>query len=89
MFADTSTHDDPSTPAAVARRYLAAFATADPEDLVADGDRVAAAYTMHATNDGHPITIRGVMWIAVRDGLVAKRTDYWDSLTFLRQTGKA
>jgi ketosteroid isomerase-like protein len=61
----------------------------DVEDLVADGDRVAAAYTMHATNDGHPIAIRGVMWIVVRDDLVAKRTDYWDSLTFLRQTGKA
>jgi ketosteroid isomerase-like protein len=136
MMADASVRDDPADPAVVARRYLAAFATADPaqiagyvtedfvnehtsalgggcvgraaylerlpgflasmagvrydvEDVIADGERVAAAYTMHATNDGHPITIRGVMWMHVRDGLVAKRTDYWDSLTFLRQTGKA
>ena len=29
------------------------------------------------------------MVIDVRDGLIAHRTDYWDSLTFLRQTGDA
>jgi steroid delta-isomerase-like uncharacterized protein len=59
------------------------------EDVVADGDRTAVAYTMHATHDGHPISIRGVMRIEVRDGKVARRVDYWDALTFLRQTGQA
>ena len=39
--------------------------------------------------DGHPIDIPGVMLFEVVDGLVARRTDVWDSQTFLRQTGAA
>jgi ketosteroid isomerase-like protein len=71
--------------------FLASFAGLryDIEDLVAQNDRAAAAYTMHATYEGHPIAIRGVMRIAVRDGLVARRTDYYDALSFLKQIGKA
>jgi hypothetical protein len=42
---------------------------------------------MTANFDGHPIDIPGVMLFEIRDGLVAHRTDVWDSLTFLRQTG--
>lgn len=61
----------------------------DVEDVVTDSDRVVVAYTMRAIHDGHPVEIRGVMWIVVRDGLVARRIDYWDALTFLRQTGQA
>jgi ketosteroid isomerase-like protein len=59
------------------------------EDVVADGDRAAVAYTMHALHEGHPIRIRGVMRILVRDGKVAQRVDYWDALTFLKQIGQA
>lgn len=56
----------------------------------ADGsDRVAVRYRMTATFDGHPIDIPGVMLFEVVDGLVARRTDVWDSQTFLRQTGAA
>jgi ketosteroid isomerase-like protein len=71
--------------------FLATFAGLryEIEDVVADGDRAAVSYTMHATNDGHPVTIRGVMRIAVRDGKVARRVDYWDALTFLKQVGQA
>ena len=71
--------------------FLASFAGLryDIEDLVAEGDRAAAAYTMHATYEGHPIVVRGVMRILVRDGLVAHRTDYYDALGFLQQIGKA
>ena len=29
------------------------------------------------------------MRLTVRDGLIARRVDYFDSLTFLRQTGQA
>ena len=50
---------------------------------------VAVEYRMTATNEGHPVDIRGVMAITVVDGLVTRRTDYWDSLTFLRQIGAA
>jgi steroid delta-isomerase-like uncharacterized protein len=71
--------------------FLASFTGLryDIEDLVTEGDRVAAAYTMRATYDGHVITVRGVMRIHVRDGLVAHRTDYYDALGFLKQIGQA
>jgi ketosteroid isomerase-like protein len=71
--------------------FLATFSGLryDIEDVVADGDRATVAYTMRATHDSHPIEIRGVMRIEVRDGEVARRVDYWDALTFLKQTGQA
>lgn len=59
------------------------------EQLIVDGSSVAAPYRLTATSDGTPVDIRGVMVIETRDGKVAKRTDYWDALTFLRQTGQA
>jgi ketosteroid isomerase-like protein len=49
---------------------------------------VVARYRFEATYDGTPIDIPGVMWFEVRDGLIARRADLWDSLTFLRQTGQ-
>ena len=55
--------------------------------MLVDGDRVAVRYRMTANFDGHPIDIPGVMLFRVVDDLVAERTDVWDSLTFLRQTG--
>ncbi len=61
----------------------------DVERFVSDGTWVAATYRMTAESNGSPIDIRGVMVIETRDGLVARRTDYWDALTFLRQTGQA
>ena len=59
----------------------------DVESVIADGVRVAVEYRLTATSEGHPIDVRGVMVIEVRDGLITRRTDYWDSLTYLRQTG--
>jgi ketosteroid isomerase-like protein len=61
----------------------------DVEDVIADGDRVAAAYTLHAVVDERPVAVRGMMRFAVRDGLIARRVDYWDSLVFQRQAGLA
>lgn len=71
--------------------FLKAFVglTFEIEEIIASGDRVAAAYTMRARSDGTPIEIRGVMRMTIRDGLITHRTDYFDSLTFLRQTGQA
>lgn len=60
-----------------------------PESPIAAGTRVAVPYRLTATSDGHPVDLRGVMVIEVRDGLVARRTDYWDGLTVLQQTGRA
>ena len=69
--------------------FLAQFAALQYEviDLIAEDHRVAARYRLTANFDGHPLDIPGVMLFELRDGLIARRTDVWDSLTFLRQTG--
>lgn len=56
-------------------------------EVVADGDQVCAAYVLHATVNGRDVAVRGMMHFAVRDGAIARRTDYWDSAVFLRQAG--
>jgi len=64
------------------------------EDLVEDeshsdsGATVVVRYRFAATFEGTRIDIPGVMWFVIRDGLIIRRTDLWDSLTFLRQTGQ-
>ena len=77
------------------RRRLPDFLSAfeglryEVEAVVADGSSVAAAYTMHAVHEGHPVKVRGVQWFDVAGDLIAHRVDYWDSLGFLRQVGQA
>ena len=56
------------------------------ESLVADGDDVAVFYTMTGRFQGDaPFAVRGAQRLQIRDGLVASRTDYWDSAGFLLQ----
>jgi steroid delta-isomerase-like uncharacterized protein len=69
-----------------ARYSIVDVGALDRTDVV---DAVVARYRFEATYEGTPIDIPGVMWFEVRDGRVARRTDLWDSLTFLRQTGQA
>ncbi len=72
--------------------FLAMFAGARYviEAIGALGDtEVVARYRFQADYEGTPIDIPGVMWFDVRDDLIARRTDLWDSLTFLRQTGQS
>ncbi len=57
------------------------------EEVICDGDRVVAAYTLHTHVNDRDVAVRGVMRFVVRDGLIAKRIDYWDSLVFHRQAG--
>jgi ketosteroid isomerase-like protein len=59
----------------------------DVEDVVVEGERVYAAYTLRTTVNDRPIAVRGVMRFLVRDGRIAHRIDYWDSLVFQRQAG--
>lgn len=65
----------------------------EPEAVIVEGDLAAVPYRMTATWLGgnaerHPVSLRGVFRLRIRGGLVAERTDYWDSADFLRQTGQ-
>lgn len=56
------------------------------EDLLVDGDRAAVAYRMTARYRGTtPVALRGMFRFRVEDGVVAARTDYFDSADFARQ----
>lgn len=57
------------------------------ETSTPDAGDVIVRYRFEATYEGTPIDIPGVMWFDIRDGLISRRTDLWDSLTFLHQTG--
>ena len=59
----------------------------DVEDVIEEGDRVAAAYTLRTTVNDRPIAVRGLMRFDIRGDLIARRVDYWDSLVFQRQAG--
>jgi ketosteroid isomerase-like protein len=59
------------------------------EDVVAEGQRVVIAYTLHARVNDRDVAVRGVMRFRVDDGLIAHRVDYWDSLVFQQQAGLA
>ncbi len=60
------------------------------ETLVHQGDAVAVFYTMTGRWQGeHEFEIRGAQHLALRDGLIAERTDYWDSAVFLGQVDEA
>ena len=71
--------------------FLATFVDVEYEvtSTIAEGAQVAAAYRMRGSYEGHPVDLAGVMVCEVRGRKVASRTDHWDSLTFLRQTGQA
>lgn len=72
--------------------FLGSFTGLRYEDVDVIGDGVgapmAATYRMRAVYEGHPIDLRGVMVFEVVGDLISRRSDYWDSLTFLRQTGQ-
>jgi len=53
------------------------------------GSTVVVRYRLRAIYDGSDVDVPGIMWCTVVDGAITHRTDLWDSLTFLRQTGQA
>ena len=57
------------------------------EQVIEDGPAVAVTYRLSAEGDDQPIEVRGVMVFEVVDDLIRRRTDYWDSLGYLRQLG--
>ena len=67
------------------RRRLPGFLAAFPGlryevlDLLADGDRVVVAYTMHAHPEGSALAVPGVMWFDIADGHIIRRVDLFDA----------
>jgi ketosteroid isomerase-like protein len=62
--------------------FLGSFADLhyEAEQVLVDGSGCAVPYRMTARLDGLPLDIRGVFVFAVdEDGLIIRRTDYWDS----------
>ena len=57
------------------------------DDVIEENDKVVVAYTMKFEENNRPIEIQGVMILTIADGLITVRSDYWDGLTYLRQTG--
>ena len=57
------------------------------EEIVAEGDRVVAAYTLHARVNDRDVTVRGMMQFRVEGQRIAHRVDYWDSQVFKQQAG--
>jgi len=49
---------------------------------------VVVRYVFEADYGEHRVKIPGTQWFSVRDGVVTRRVDSWDSLTFLEQTGQ-
>ena len=77
------------------RRRLPGFLEAFPGlhyelvDVVAQGDRVAVAYTLVAAPGGRGVRVPGAMFLTIDRGLITHRLDTFDSLTYLRQTESA
>ena len=69
--------------------FLSAFEKLNYEvsEVIADGDKVAAAYTMTFMVENRPIEIEGVMIMTIKDGRIAVRKDYWDGLSYQEQSG--
>ena len=58
----------------------------ETETVIAEADRVAVVYKMSCRYADKPIAMQGVMIMTLRDGLIASRADYWDGMSFLKQT---
>jgi ketosteroid isomerase-like protein len=69
-------------------RFLTDFANLryEIEDIIVQGDNAAATYTMTFEQDSRTITIPGVMIFTIANGRIAVRKDYWDGLSYQRQT---
>jgi len=70
--------------------FLAGFGDLryEVEDVLVDGARAAVPYRMsflmRSAGDA-PVSVRGVFVFTVEEGLIAHRTDYWDSGEVTRQ----
>lgn len=66
----------------------------EPQAVIAEGELAAVPYRLSGVWLGspparRPFKLAGVFRLRIRDGLIAERTDYWDSADFREQTGQA
>ncbi|MEO0410421.1 MAG: nuclear transport factor 2 family protein [Pseudomonadota bacterium] len=68
-------------------KFLTSFAQLryDVEAVCVDAARGSARYKMHFQQDGRAFEVPGIMWFELANGLIQKRIDCWDGLTYLRQ----
>lgn len=68
--------------------FLAEFEdlTYEPDTVVVQGQKVAVGYEMKFTYGGKPVAMHGAMILTLEHGKIASRADYWDGVSFLRQT---
>ena len=89
----TSSLGEPSKGKSVYRDRLSGFLekfkglTYECEETIAHDEKVFVSYLMTAQVDGSEISIRGVFNFRILNGLIERRIDYFDSLTFLQQVG--
>jgi len=61
---------------------------ATPEEMLVDGDRVIALYTISGTHySGHAVTIRGIDMFRLSDGKIIEYWQSWDRLGMYQQLG--
>lgn len=71
-------------------QFLATFAQLRYDvfaTCIGSDGQASARYAMHFVQDGKPFEVPGMMWFELSGGLIAKRTDCWDGLTYLKQAG--
>ena len=68
------------------REYSIEDLVTQPRESVTD---VVVSYRFRGTftETDTRVDIPGVMWFSISEGEIVRRSDTWDSLTFLRQTG--
>ena len=67
--------------------FLSAFKKLNYEigEVIAEGDKVADAYTITVIARNRPIQSEGVMIMTIKEGRIAGRQDYWDVLSYQEQ----
>lgn len=68
-------------------KFLTSFAQLryEVEAVCVDAASGSARYRMHFRQDERDFEVPGIMWFELAGGLITKRIDCWDGLTYLRQ----
>lgn len=69
------------------QKFLNAFAELryDVDAVCSDEHQGTARYTMNFKQNDVDFVVPGMMWFEIEDGLISKRIDCWDGLSYLKQ----